>query len=273
MADRVSKGEVIAFRLGAHHLTERLGEGGLLDAAGRCGIQNSPPGLALLALHARVRNLTQEQVTDALAKEKSLLQTWCMRGSPFYFPASDAPVFTTGVLPTTEEAMRHFVPGVEQALDKLGMNLVETVELTGAEIGDVLSGGRLAINPLGAEIATRIARTLPKRQRDNATSGRMKVPTPRGNRSGRVSYISASASSRCGAWSASRRAPGTQHRSSWSPSGLAIRSRTSPRSSRAPNCFAVTCAATVGRHEETLPRGRGPMPVTPTLGGGWLRTS
>lgn len=166
VADRVSTGEVIAFRLGAHHLTERLGEGGLLDAAGRCGIQNSPPGSALLAVHARVRNLTQEQMDDAVAKEKSLLQTWCMRGSPFFFPAADAPVFTTGVLPPTEEAMRHLVPGVEQALDQLDMSLIETVELTRAEIGDVLSGRRLAINELGAEIATRIARTLPKRQRD-----------------------------------------------------------------------------------------------------------
>ncbi|MDQ5841217.1 MAG: winged helix DNA-binding domain-containing protein [Chloroflexota bacterium] len=165
MADRVSKRDAIAFRLGAHHLTERLGEGGLLDAAGRCGIQNSPPGSALLALHARVRNLTQEQLAHAVAEEKSLLQTWCMRGSPFYFPASDAPVFTTGVLPPTEEAMRHLLPGVEQALDKLDMSLVETVGLTGAEIGDVLSGRRLAINELGAEIATRIARRLPNRHR------------------------------------------------------------------------------------------------------------
>lgn len=166
MAEEVSRGEVIAFRLGAHHLTERLGENGLLDAAGRCGIQNSPPGSALLALHARVRNLTQEQVADAVAEEKSLLQTWSMRGAPFYFPAAVAPVFTTGVLPPTEEAMRHFVPGVEPALDTLGMSLVETVELTRAEIGAVLSGRRLAVNELGAEIAKRIARRLPKRQRD-----------------------------------------------------------------------------------------------------------
>lgn len=166
MAEEVSRGEVIAFRLGAHHLTERLGENGLLDAAGRCGIQNSPPGSALLALHARVQNLTREQVADAVAEEKSLLQTWSMRGAPFYFPAVDAPVFTTGVLPPTEEAMRHFVPGVEPALDTLGMSLVETVELTRAEIGAVLSGRRLAVNELGAEIAKRIARRLPKRQRD-----------------------------------------------------------------------------------------------------------
>lgn len=166
VAGRVSKGDVIAFRLGAHHLAERLGEGGLLEAAGQCGIQNSPPGSALLALHARVRDLTQEQVASAVAEDKSLLQTWCMRGSPFYFPASDAPVFTTGVLPPTEEAMRHLVPGVEQALEKLGLSLIETVGLTGAEVREVLSGRRLAINELGAEISTRIARRLPKRQRD-----------------------------------------------------------------------------------------------------------
>jgi hypothetical protein len=166
VADRVLQGDVIAFRLGAHQLTERLGASGILAASGRCGIQNSPPGSALLALHARVQDLTQEQVSDAVAREKSLLQSWCMRGSPFYFPASDAPVFTTGVLPPTEEGMRHLVLGVEQALDKLGMRLTNAVELTGAEIRAVLSGRRLAISALGAEIASLISRRLPKRQRD-----------------------------------------------------------------------------------------------------------
>ncbi|MFL6126008.1 winged helix DNA-binding domain-containing protein [Actinophytocola sp.] len=166
MADKVSKGDVIAFRLNAHHLTARLGENELIDAAHRCGIQNSPPGSALLALHARVKNLTQEQVEEAVAEEKSLLQTWCMRGSPFYFPAADAPVFTTGVLPPTEEAMRHFIPGVEPTLDKLGMSLTEAIELCGDEVDAVLSGRQLAINELGAELAERIARRLPKKQRE-----------------------------------------------------------------------------------------------------------
>jgi hypothetical protein len=165
VADKVSKGDVIAFRLNAHHLAERLGENGLLEAAGRCGIQNSPPGSALLGLHARVKNITQEQVEAAVTEEKSLLQTWCMRGSPFYFPVTDAPVFTTGVLPPTEEAMGHFIPGVEQTLGKLDMSLAESVELSGAEVDAVLSGRQLAINELGAELAKRIARKLPKKQR------------------------------------------------------------------------------------------------------------
>lgn len=166
VADTVSKGDVIAFRLSAHNLTERLPENGLLDAAGRCGIQNSPPGSALLALHARVRNVTQDRMAHAVAEEKSMLQTWCMRGAPFYVPAADAPIFTTGVLPPTEQSMRHLVLGVVPALDRLEMSLTEAVDLTGAEIRGALTGRRLAINELGARIAEQIARTLPKRQRD-----------------------------------------------------------------------------------------------------------
>lgn len=172
MADKVSRGDVIAFRLNAHNLTERLGEKGLLEAAGSCGVQNSPPGSALLALHARVRNLTRDQVENAVAVEKSLLQTWCMRGSPFYFPAADAPVFTTGVLPPTETALRHFIAGVEQVVDKLGMSITDAVDLAGSEIDTVLSGRQLAIDELGEELANRLARKLSTKQRELWTGNR-----------------------------------------------------------------------------------------------------
>lgn len=165
MAERASRREVIAFRLAAHGLAERSDEHGLLDTAGRCGIQNSPPGSALLALHARTRNVTPERMTEAVEESRSLLQSWSMRGSPFFFPVVDAPVFTTGVLPPTEEAMRHFVLGVGPAVDALGMSLSEAVELTGAEVGDVLAGRRLTVGVLGAEIAERIARTMPRSRR------------------------------------------------------------------------------------------------------------
>nr|WP_255771644.1 crosslink repair DNA glycosylase YcaQ family protein [Pseudarthrobacter sulfonivorans] len=165
MAEKVSAGEVIAFRLNAHHLTQRVGAGGLLEAAGRCGIQNSPPGAALLALHARVEGITQERVAAAIAEDKSLLQTWSMRGAPFLFPTADAPVFTTGVLPPTEEAMRHFIPGVEQTVGRLGITLADAVELCGTEIDAALSRRRLAINSLGKELAQRIALRLTPDQR------------------------------------------------------------------------------------------------------------
>ncbi|MCG0283638.1 winged helix DNA-binding domain-containing protein [Streptomyces sp. PSAA01] len=138
---------------------------GLLGAAGACGIQNSPPGSALLALHARVEDVTQGRVDHLVGEEKSLLQTWCMRGSPYFFPTADAPVFTTGVLPTTETARLHLIGGVEGALSTLGMGLDEAVDLTIEEIGAVLAERQLAINELGQELADRIAPRLSPAQR------------------------------------------------------------------------------------------------------------
>jgi hypothetical protein len=166
VVEQASTSDVIAFRLNAHNLSERVRENALLDAAGQCGVQNSPPGSALLALHARVERITAKLMEQAVDEDKILLQTWCVRGAPFYFPTEDASVFTTGVLPTAEEAKRHFIRGVEQALEVLDMSLAEAVELTGADIRAVLSGRRLAINDLGAELAERIAGRLPARQRN-----------------------------------------------------------------------------------------------------------
>ncbi|AQA22942.1 hypothetical protein BTZ20_4241 [Rhodococcus sp. MTM3W5.2] len=158
--------DVVAFRLHAHHLTDRQPADGLHEIAGACGIQNSPPGSALLALHARVVGVTQDRIDRLVGEEKSLLQTWCMRGSPFYFPTVDAPVFTTGVLPTTETARLHLIVGVDHALNELGMGLDEAVDLTADEIGAVLSTRQLAINELGEELAERIAGRLSPARRE-----------------------------------------------------------------------------------------------------------
>ncbi|MFD1047416.1 RelA/SpoT family protein, partial [Kibdelosporangium lantanae] len=120
----------------------------------------------MLALHARVKNLSQDDVGKAIADDRSLLQTWCMRGSPFFLPTADAPVFTTGVLPPTEKALSHFIAGVEQVLDKLDMTITDAVDLTAGEIDKVLSGRQLAINELGAELAGRVGRKLSKKRRE-----------------------------------------------------------------------------------------------------------
>ncbi|KAA0022693.1 winged helix DNA-binding domain-containing protein [Antrihabitans cavernicola] len=165
MAEKVSISKVIAFRLAANGLTERADADGLISAAGRCGVQNSPPGSALLALHARVRDVTSDRVTAAVADDKTLLQTWSVRGAPFYFPTADAAVFTTGVLPTTEAAMRRFVRGAEQSIDRLDMPLTDVVELCATDIVDVLAGQRLAIDRLGEQLADRVSRRLTAKQR------------------------------------------------------------------------------------------------------------
>ncbi len=160
----VSTQAAIAFRWAAHGLGERPTSSSLLDAAGRCGVQNSPPGAAALALNARVRDLRPGGLEDVVEK-RSLLQTWCMRGSPYLFPATDAAVFTAGVLPPTEQGRQHLIPGIVPALNRLGMSLDDVVDRTEAVIREVLAGRQLAINELGAEVSGQIAPGLPPEQR------------------------------------------------------------------------------------------------------------
>ncbi|WP_207757408.1 DNA glycosylase AlkZ-like family protein [Nonomuraea cypriaca] len=156
--------QIAAFRLGAHHLADRLPEGSLQRAAGACAIQNSPPGSALLALHARVAGVRADQVARAVEEDKILLQTWCMRGAPFLFPTEDAAVFTTGLLPDGAAGRRHFVFGVKQALARLDMSLDEAVSRTEAELDAVLPGRRLDIGELGVRLSERIESKLPPAQ-------------------------------------------------------------------------------------------------------------
>lgn len=165
MPVQVTTSDVISFRLRAHHLTGRRPADELVEVTGACAVQNSPPGSALLAIHARVENLSQDRFEREVGDAKTLLQTWCMRGAPFYFPTADAPVFTTGVLPSTESARLHLIVGIEQALTTLELGLDEAVDLVAAVIGTVLAGRQLAIHELGAEIAVRIAPTLSPVQR------------------------------------------------------------------------------------------------------------
>ncbi|WP_051342538.1 winged helix DNA-binding domain-containing protein [Pseudonocardia spinosispora] len=164
-AAEVRISDVVAFRLHAHHLTNRYSADELLDVAGACGVQNSPPGSVLLALHARVDDVTPERIDHLVGEDKSLLQTWCMRGSPYFFPTVDAPVFTSGVLPATETARLHLIIGVEGALDRLGMGLNEAVDSIAEEIEVVLSGRQLAIDELGEELAERVVGRLSPAQR------------------------------------------------------------------------------------------------------------
>lgn len=128
-------------------------------------MQNSPPGGAILSLHARTGGLTREAFTAAVAEQHSLLQTWSLRGAPYVFPARDAALFTAGVLPPTEEAARRFLPGVVPSLDALGLGVAEASDLVEAELTGVLAGRALDIHEIGAEVAPRIAPRLTAAQR------------------------------------------------------------------------------------------------------------
>lgn len=164
MAHKADREQVLAFRLASHNLARRLPPGSLLAAAAACGLQNSPPGSAALALNARVRDLSPEEIDRALATEKTLLQMRSLRGAPYVFPTRDAGVFTLGLLPEDEESLRFFILGSGPALDRVGISGTEVVERTGVALLQALDGRMVTFRQLSGELAELVARALSSQQ-------------------------------------------------------------------------------------------------------------
>lgn len=157
---RTDREKVLAFRLAGHNLARRLPPGSLLEAAAACGIQNTPPGTVGLALAARVENLTPGEIERAVESDKTLLQSWSIRAAPFFFPTRDAAVFTRGLWPQNEQALRFRLGWVADHLDKVGLGATEAHELTAAAIYEVLDGPALNKGELSHEIGLRLPETL-----------------------------------------------------------------------------------------------------------------
>ena len=87
--------QIRAFRLRSHHLDRELPLSRLEEAAGACGLQNSPPGAWETAMFQRLEGCTLQALQDALYREKRLLQAWSFRGTPVVFPTRDSGVFLT----------------------------------------------------------------------------------------------------------------------------------------------------------------------------------
>ncbi len=170
MAATVTDEWVIARRMRAHHLAGPAAD--LRTAAGACGIQDSPPGSALVSLAARVPGLTAADLDDAV-DTRLLVRSWSIRGAPWLFPTADLGIFTTGVLAPTEGGRAETISGVRPALETLALSLDDAVALTRTALGPVLSGRRLPIGPLGVGIAADIAPRL-----DDERRARWEAPGP-----------------------------------------------------------------------------------------------
>ena len=94
---RVDRAQVLAFRSAAHSLDRRRPADQLLDVAGACGIQDTPPGNADVSIAARL-DVNGPVVKDAVER-KELLLTWSVRGAPHVVPPGDFAVFTIGACP------------------------------------------------------------------------------------------------------------------------------------------------------------------------------
>jgi hypothetical protein len=89
----LTREQVLAFRQRATHLHRRLPPGRLVDVA-FAGLQDSAPRSAVLALHARV-----QEVSPSAWKDPRLVQVWGPRGAVYVVRQRDVAVFTLGRSP------------------------------------------------------------------------------------------------------------------------------------------------------------------------------
>ncbi len=117
------------YRLCVHHLNRKLPASGLLEAAGACGLQNSPPGAWETALFNRIEGCALPLLHRALYEEKTLLQAWSYRGVPVVFPTNQSDIFLSPLAARQGEEPWIYTRGITLALDYLGLSFDELLPL------------------------------------------------------------------------------------------------------------------------------------------------
>ena len=111
--------KIRSYRLHTHHLDSKIPIDGLMNAAGACGLQNTPPGAWETALYNRLEGCTSSILSEALYEQKSLLQAWSYRGVPVVFPAVQSDIFLTALISQDGEWPWIYTLGITGALDYL----------------------------------------------------------------------------------------------------------------------------------------------------------
>ena len=94
MVVKLSRAQVNSWCLSRHHLAKRSRKGEIEKVVSDlCGVQAQVLSYAALAIWGRVEGITMQDVEDALWKRRSLVKTWCMRGTLHSISAFDLPVY------------------------------------------------------------------------------------------------------------------------------------------------------------------------------------
>lgn len=149
----ISSEQALGFRLVRHHLDQRLPLSKLEGAVAACGLQDTPPGMAAVALQARVRGLQGGELEDRYGRKDSLAKTWSLRGAPYVVARADFAAFTRGVVPEDEAGLTSFLgqQGLQSARDA-GLEPADALDLVGQAITKSLRGRVLSKHHLGGAI-------------------------------------------------------------------------------------------------------------------------
>lgn len=118
------------YRLSVHCLDKKIPASEMINAAGVCGLQNSPPGAWETAMFNRLEGCSLQMLQNALYEEKSLLQAWSFRGTPVVFPTDQSDIFLTPLKAQSGEQPWIYTRGITAALDYLQMSFDDVLMQT-----------------------------------------------------------------------------------------------------------------------------------------------
>src|SRR4051812_39349055 len=134
MTDRVSRRQVLAWRLSAHSLGERLPAAQRAEAVRPAGLRTGGPDSALVGWHARAEGVGPDDVREALLARR-WVEAPTARGARGLDPRDHA-ALTAGALPTDDAAL----------VDRLRRRGVATGEQPGALLRTGAAAARAALD-------------------------------------------------------------------------------------------------------------------------------
>jgi Winged helix DNA-binding domain len=146
-APSVTRARARAFRVARHHLDRRVEDAA---TAAVVGLQDTPPGIAAVALAARAA-----VARDAL---DSLVLVPSVRGAPLAVAPDDLAIFTAGLAPPDEEAARAVIGNAWKPLENVGA--MEALDRVSEAVSDSLRGGPLARDDFHQALRERLPREL-----------------------------------------------------------------------------------------------------------------
>lgn len=162
----LSPSQVRAFRLRAHHLDQPLPASRLEEAAGACGLQNSPPGAWENALFCRMEQPDLARWRQALEEDRTLLQAWSFRGVPLVFPTRDSGIFLSALTAQPGEDPWIYTRGITAALEAVGIGFDPLLEMV-AQAAACLDGQTIqSKEQLDRVLAAQVEEALPPALRE-----------------------------------------------------------------------------------------------------------
>jgi hypothetical protein len=150
----VTRRQVLAFRLAAHHLDARLPPDDWLSAVAVIGLRTSAPGTAETSLHARVEGVSADLLASAV-RDRVVVEVESAHGARLV-PFDDVPVFTVGALADGDESLRG---RLRRAVPE-GWTPTSALDAVHAAALDALADGPLTTAELSQAITRRIPEEL-----------------------------------------------------------------------------------------------------------------